>query len=263
VDLVTLSRRCEQSAIGAAARGRVVVDVGPFRALIDGDNDMLWLNYAVPIGPLGDAHAVDSALEELRRVFLAYQRRLRFEYNVLPWPDLAAALERQGLVMQKVDPLLVCTPESLIDFTAPGVVAKVLTDSASDEELRSLLGIQREAFGGGELVSQQEIAEARSKILTGAELYGLATINASPAAAAILLDFEGVGELVGVGTATALRRRGAASTLSATLTRHYFDTIGTLAWLSAADAGAQAVYERVGYRVIDERLNYIVPMADF
>ncbi|NJM08339.1 GNAT family N-acetyltransferase [Candidatus Gracilibacteria bacterium] len=259
MDLLTLSQRCEASANGAAARSRVVADVGPFRALIDSGIDLIWLNYAVPIGPIDNTVLVTDALEELRRVFLAYQRRLRFEFNALPWPGLAAVLEQHGLEHQLAAPLMVCTPETLIDFAQPTIVAQVLGASASDEELRALLGIQREAFGGAELVTQQEIAETRSKILAGAELYGLALVDNIPAAAAVLSDFAAVGELVGVGTAAAYRRRGAAATLSATLTRHYFNTLGNLAWLSAGDAGSQAVYERVGYRVIDQRLNYIAP----
>jgi len=34
---------------------------------------------------------------------------------------------------------------------------------------------------------------------------------------------------------------------------------GRLAWLSAGDAAAQSVYERVGFAVVDTRLNYIEP----
>jgi len=100
VDAVTLSRRCEVRAVGAAARRRVVAEVGPFRALIDGDNDTVWLNYAVPVGSLDDEVIVAEALEELRRVFVAYQRQRRFEFNALLWPGLVTILERLGLTLQ-------------------------------------------------------------------------------------------------------------------------------------------------------------------
>jgi predicted GNAT family acetyltransferase len=52
-----------------------------------------------------------------------------------------------------------------------------------------------------------------------------------------------------------------AATISSFLTKQLFDQGGSLAWLSAADAAAQAVYQRVGYAVIDERLNYIAANA--
>jgi len=68
-----------------------------------------------------------------------------------------------------------------------------------------------------------------------------------------------VAELAGVATSPALRRRGVAATLTSFLTDQLFAAGGTLAWLSAGDAAAQAVYERVGFAVVDTRLNYIEP----
>jgi len=68
-----------------------------------------------------------------------------------------------------------------------------------------------------------------------------------------------VAEVAGVGTRPALRRRGVAASLTCFLTEQLFAVGGTLAWLSAGDAAAQAVYERVGFAVVDTRLNYIEP----
>jgi hypothetical protein len=50
-----------------------------------------------------------------------------------------------------------------------------------------------------------------------------------------------------------------AASLTSFLTEQLFAAGGTLAWLSAGDAAAQAVYERVGFAVVDMRLNYIEP----
>lgn len=43
----------EQTSHQITAQVRDVVRVGSFEALIDPSTDMTWLNYAVPIAPLG------------------------------------------------------------------------------------------------------------------------------------------------------------------------------------------------------------------
>jgi ribosomal protein S18 acetylase RimI-like enzyme len=67
----------------------------------------------------------------------------------------------------------------------------------------------------------------------------------------------GICELVGVATLPALRRRGVAATLCSVLIKDHFEGGGDLVWLSAGDAIAQATYERIGFRNVDFRLNYI------
>ena len=71
-----------------------MIDCGPFRALLDPTSDMIWINYAVPIGAIDDAQAdhrraAGSRAGLLRRT----QRRPRFEFNALPWPALPSLLE--------------------------------------------------------------------------------------------------------------------------------------------------------------------------
>jgi ribosomal protein S18 acetylase RimI-like enzyme len=39
--------------------------------------------------------------------------------------------------------------------------------------------------------------------------------------------------------------------------KDHFQGGGDLVWLSAGDAIAQATYERIGFRRVDSRLNYI------
>ncbi len=72
---------------------------------------------------------------------------------------------------------------------------------------------------------------------------------------------DGLGEITAIVTLAALRRRGVAATLTSFLVRDHFNAGGTLAWLNAADARAQAVYHRVGFRDLDTLLNYMDPPA--
>ena len=67
--LVDLSRVCEQNANAVSAQSRTTIDCGPFRALLDLTTDMIWINYAVPIGAIDDARATAAALDDLRRAF--------------------------------------------------------------------------------------------------------------------------------------------------------------------------------------------------
>lgn len=258
-EIVALSRRCEESTRLAAARGREVARFGPFEALIDLGSDLTWLNYAVPIGPLDDRAAALAALAELKAHFLSRGRRPRFEFNAAPWPALPALLEAGGLALQERQPLMLCTPAELRPFAAPGVAVQMLAADAPDADLLAVWRIQAEAFGGtGAEPEAQGLGRLRDQLRSGASRLALGLLDGAPAgAAAIAPAAAGVAELVGVATRAESRRRGVAATLSAALTAAHFAAGGQLAWLSAATAGAQAAYARVGYALIDERVIYI------
>jgi ribosomal protein S18 acetylase RimI-like enzyme len=256
---IILSRRCEESARAAAARGREVTRFGPFESLIDLGSDLIWLNYAVPLEPLGDPEAARAALDDLKTHFRTRGRRPRFEFNAALWPDLPALLESAGLGLQARQPMMICTPTDLRPPAAPGVAVRLLSDSSPDADFLALSRIQREAFGdiGGE-PDPGIMMVMRGQLRVGASLLALALIEGAPAGAGgIFPDDRGVAELAGVATRADARRRGVASALSAALTDAFFSRGGDVAWLSAADDGAAAVYARVGYIPLDARINYI------
>ncbi len=256
-----LSRQCELNANAASATSRSVIDVGPFQALLDPATDMIWLNYAVPISPI-DPHNVAAALAELRRVFAEHNRTIRFEFNALPWPELAGMLEQDGLVLHGRHPLMVCTPASFRPFNAPGVAVTMLHGDEPDALLSAGMQIQSESFEvSTEPPPGAEIERVRSRIRAGTLQGALALLDGVPAGAGNMIAIAGVAELGGVATSPAFRRLGVAATLSSFMTEQLFVNGGRLAWLSAADVAAQAVYQRVGYSVIDERLNYIAADA--
>ncbi len=82
---------------------------------------------------------------------------------------------------------------------------------------------------------------------------------ATPAGIASLSPIDAVAELTGVATHPQFRRRGVAATLSSLLLRTHFARGGTMVWLSAGDAVAQATYHKLGFHQIDTRLNYLLP----
>jgi hypothetical protein len=142
---IALSRRCEESARVAAARGREAARFGPFEALIELDTDLIWMNYAVPVEPVGDPAAALAALEDLKAHFRSRGRRPRFEFNAAPWPDLPALLEAAGLGLQDRQPLMICTPSDLRPQVVPGVSVRLLShDCSPDADFLALMRIQQE-----------------------------------------------------------------------------------------------------------------------
>ena len=256
---IELSRMCEQNANAVSAQSRTTIDCGPFRALLDSTTEMIWVNYAVPISPIDNAQAT-AALGDLRRAFAQHQRRPRFEFNALPWPALPSLLESAGFQLQERNPVMICTPTSLRRFAAPGVAVRFLGSHEPAATLAATMALQSESFGGpAELPPADEVERLRDQLRTGRLCYALATLDGLPAGAGSTAPIDGVAEVAGVGTSPALRRRGVAATLTRFLAEQLFAAGGTLAWLSAGDAAAQSVYERVGFAVVDTRLNYIEP----
>jgi GNAT superfamily N-acetyltransferase len=255
-----LSRLCDQHARRDAERTREVIDVGPFRALLDRTTAMIWVNYAVPIAQPGPDESVNQALEELGRVFGVRGRRLRFEFNALPWPELPRMLQQAGLEQHDQNPLMVCTPASFTPVAAPGVDTRLLASATTDADLRAFQTILRLSFEDHPReVTDADVADLRRRLTGGLHLHALATLDGVPAGAASLSPIDEIAELAGLATHPDMRRRGVAATLSSFLTRQHFDHGGRMAWLSAADQGAQAAYHKVGFQLIDVRLNYIDP----
>jgi ribosomal protein S18 acetylase RimI-like enzyme len=253
-----LLRQIEANSNAAAAQHREVVAVGPFRALLEPNTNTTWLNYAVPTSPLEDAAAAGDALGELRRVFDARGRRLRFEFNEGVWPDLPVLLERAGLQLQARYPLMACTFADLRDIQASGVRVRLLDSGTMPADLRAYLSIRNESFGlDTGPVSDEAVEAFRLELHQGHLRWALAEWQGEPAGVGYTVPLDGVARLGGVATKRALRRRGVAATLSSYLALDHFARGGRLVWLLARDEAAQAVYDRVGFRLIGERLNYV------
>ena len=162
-----LSRQCELNANAASATSRLVIEVGPFQALLDPTTDLIWLNYAVPIRPI-DPLSVATDLLELEQVFAKHKRTIRFEFNTLPWPELAGMLEQAGLVLQASHPVMVCTPQSFQPYQAPGVTVMLLHGEAPEGLLSAYMQILRESFEGiTEPPPASEIEQTRERLRAG------------------------------------------------------------------------------------------------
>jgi ribosomal-protein-alanine N-acetyltransferase len=197
--------------------------VAPFRAIPGRTGELVGFNYALPVDPLDER--LPAAIDALSARYRALREPLRIEFNEETWPELGAALERAGLVLESRNPLMACEPEEFRPFAAPSVVVRSLdSDPRHPSTLRAV----------GELDGQ---------------VAGRASIG----------TVDGVAELYGVVTDPPFRRRGVAATVCSALIERQFQDGGTLVFLDAENPGAEALYARLGFRRIGARLTYAEP----
>ncbi|HEY9649827.1 MAG TPA: GNAT family N-acetyltransferase, partial [Coleofasciculaceae cyanobacterium] len=144
-------------------------------------------------------------------------------------------------------------------LSASSIHVEYLTAADDIETITTYLSVRNQGFDyhADEPPTKQEIAELSEQIQQGRMHCALARLDGIPAGIGVILPLFGIAELAGVATIPALRRRGVAATLCSVLVNDHFQSGGDLVWLSAGDEIAQATYERIGFRVVDTRLNYI------
>lgn len=250
--------RIEEASRTIAAKNRNVIAVGSFWALIDPVNEFTWLNYAVPVEPLGTSLQVAEVIMELRSVFEESDRTLRFEFIESLCPKLPNILEQVGLNLEAQHPMLICTPADFQPHQADGVEVQLL-DTDDPEVLCSYIGVRNRSFYGitDEAPTAQEIIELCQDIQNGVSRCALAYFNGIPAGVGATMPMMGVCELAGVATLPEHRRRGVAKSLCSFLIKDHFEAGGDLVWLAAGNAIAKSTYESIGFRCVDSRLNYI------
>jgi ribosomal protein S18 acetylase RimI-like enzyme len=258
--LTQLLQRIEEINGKIAAQGRDVIAVGSFQALIDPSCDMTWLNYAIPVMPLGTKAEVAEVLVELREVFTERDRTLRFEFTESLWQTLPESLEEAGLRLEARHPMMLCTSADFQPYQASAVQVRLLTAADDTDTLTAYLSVRNQGFNqefADEPPTKKEIAELHEQLQIGTMRCALANLDGIPAGVGVTIPMSGICELAGVATLPALRRRGVAATLCSFLIEDHFQAGGDVVWLSAGDAVAQATYERIGFRLVDSRLNYI------
>ncbi len=253
---LALLRRLEPDLELMAAHGVEVIACGPFRALLSRTTDATWANYAVPVDPIGSAGEILEVVAELRHVFVDRRRILRFEFNEALWLTLAAALENAGLRLLAREPLMLCGPSEFRQFINPKVSVRFLNAGDPEPDLEAFQAIFCEGFGL-EPPTHESVRRLRAEVARGNNrCAALAMLGGKPVGTGFLASSGGLSELTRIATTPAARRRGVAATMTSWLVRDGFDRGNTLAWLTAADAVAQALYQKLGFRLVGDRLSY-------
>lgn len=257
---MTPLHRIAECAVQTAAQGRIVTQVGPFRACLDPSTDLIWVNYVVPVWALGTPAETFDQLQQLRQIFLENRRTLRVEFVDGIWPELPQALQRFGMTSQGSMRLMTCTPETFVPVMNPEVT--VTTVAAEDGAARELFNtLQRSAFTIPGECTEDEDQQLKVQIESGFWLPVTATLRGEPAGSGILIPNGTAAELAGVGTSPHARRKGVASTVSSWLLQQHFAGEGDLVWLTALDEPAIAAYRKIGFVDAGVQWHYIDPQT--
>jgi ribosomal protein S18 acetylase RimI-like enzyme len=248
--------RLESYMRRAAGIGRETIEIPPFVIFLDARDPLPFFNYAHPLRPIaGDLERwkteLAGPLVEVREVFASRQRTPRFEYVEEYAPGLAGALASAGVMEEGRYPLLVCDPQSY--QPAPevrGLEISQLSRNSSPLDLRDFLAVERQGFGHrtSEEITAEDSEDLRDSLERGGLAF-LARLEGEPAGVAsctALLD--GLTELAGIATLPSYRGRGIAAALTAAAARTAFARGVDAAFLTAGDAHAGRVYQRVGFR---------------
>lgn len=240
---------------GSATADRRIVDAGPFVGVIHETDDLVWLSYALPWPNAKPEQFSRSHLVTLQKAFREANRVLRFEFfePVQPW--LAGFLATNGLKLQGAQPLMLCGPDNFRPHQTRDVQVRDLTEEASDETLAQFSIVAKLCFGEPPSVEQDEIYRARENLRRQTYRSAYATVRGVMAGIGSISPAND--ELVGIGTLAPFRRQGVAASISSHLIERQFDAGSPMAWLSAADEAAKAVYQKIGFQMVGMQLNYI------
>lgn len=240
------------------------VALPPFTLFIKPSDPFPYFNYAIPDGPArGDLAEVLGAL---RVEFHARERIARFEFFEAFAPELPAALRDCGFVEESRDWSMTCTPGDLCcPQEVPGLTITTIGARSTDEDLRDFLTAQRQGFDPQNTtpVTAEEVTRARDSFARSGAGAFLGRMNGAPAGASYYgRPIGGVSELAGIATLEAFRRRGIASLLTWHAAQAVFDAGVEVAFLTAEDARAGRVYERVGFQPFSTMLAYSEPQEE-
>ena len=147
---------------------------------------------------------------------------------------------------------MLCTPASLV--TPPPIAGFMVRQLQANSPVEMAIAHSRIAyisFEGMEWSPGHEVGIPELKAAASAKGMGLFVgyLEEVPVAVATYsVPHDGITEIGGVATLPGFRRRGLAGAITGVATAHAFANGVTLALLSAGDAGAGRVYERVGFK---------------
>jgi len=248
---MSLLDRVQKAITSASYPNRKVIDQGPFRILIDPKRTVVFVNYAVVL------HPPESPVEDVANLvttFESFQRVPRIEYAKQATLGLDEALSQAGFKMEHELPLMACTPETFRP-RASGVEVRTLGPA---DDVRVYYRTANQAFDVQWPVSATPIWKGDADKETGALSIAIGYIDGEPVGCACMGP---TWELSGVGVVPEFRRRGVASAVSTRLLENHF-TNADLAWLTAEDESAEALYRGLGFKTIGAHQAWaIVPHA--
>jgi ribosomal protein S18 acetylase RimI-like enzyme len=253
-----------QRYLWESARERYnATSIPPFTFFRDPNQDAPYANYAIPDEPMTTvAPDLGERLAELQQAFIDGQRQPRFEFVEEFAPALPAALRQANYEEEGRYLFMTCTATSYRPAPiVPDLTITTLDKSASLAELRAYLTIQRQSFN---LTDTAEASDEDAKSFAPLLNHGTAFLGlyqGRPVSVSMFTaPINGLIEVVGVATLPAFRRRGLGTALTDRAVALAFEAGVEMACLSAADAQAGRVYERIGFGPLATMLAYSQPV---
>src|SRR5512133_360584 len=243
----------------SARRSYTALPLPPFTLFFHPQDALKYFNYAIPDAPThGDLR---ETLAQLRQIFRSRGRVARFEFFEAFAPNLPAALTASGFVEEARQWSMLCTPATFQPVPeVPDLEIIQLHAGSSDEDLRDFTITQRQGFepGSTEIPDAAELEQIRADRARSGSTIWLGRIAGEPVGVSVLVrPVEGVAEVAGIATREPFRRRGVAARLTWETVQAAFAQGVQTACLTAEDARAGRVYERVGFQPFSTMLAYI------
>ena len=256
-----MSSRIQQHARARALGSADHVRSGPFVLRHDRGWDSPFANYAIPddgaAPTAGDVAALVGAFRERERL-------PRLEYLPSCAPLVEPALLAAGFTVENRAAVMACAAEALGAPDTPSGV--VLREPADEGEFLEAALVQCVGYGGS-ADDADAVKGGTARLHATADGGGFAAVAATAQGTVVgvgicTAPLDGLSELAGLAVASAFRRRGVAAALSAHLTAMALAGGCALVWLEPGDPDIQRIYARIGYRVVDEKLNISLTRAD-
>lgn len=232
------------------------VSIPPFTLFFHPNDSFAHFNYAIP----NKISTVDLSgpLSRLKATFRQRNCTPRFEYIAEFAPNLAETLQQHGFQEESRTLLMTCNADSY--QSAPDVPGLTITSLSLESELadfRAVMEVQHQGFNmtKRDRPSDEDVIEFRDWL--GKTTFFLARLNGLPVSAGSLMPpVDGLAEVAGIATLPDYRRQGIATKLTDIILKSAFQRGVNLALLTAGDAQAGRVYERVGFQPVATALAY-------
>lgn len=235
-----------------ACAGRDVVRVGPFTATVNPDSPNPYFNYAVP------DHGADPTDADVAALIATYRSRgrvPRLEYYEKLSPSVLEPLLRNGFRIEDRLALMAVRPGGVPGCSRrAGITISLAT---TDAELLAAATVQHEAYAEPEPAGQREVSSMRALLDRGGlVVVAVDAATGAPASGGSCTAIEdGFGEIGGIAVASAYRRRGVGTAITAYLARAAHAAGAGLVLLTPAGPAEQRIYERAGFQVVGDQLH--------
>ncbi|HET7036980.1 MAG TPA: GNAT family N-acetyltransferase, partial [Thermomicrobiaceae bacterium] len=192
------------------------------------------------------------ALDELRGALGSVNGAISIDFFEELFPDLPSALQAAGCATPRQVPLMACSPAMLrMPPAVPGLIIDTVTNTSPLTQVQVALDVNAQGFDPGYSGhATVEEAEQFRRTLAVARAFVARLDGIAVAGGMYQALHAGITRLDGIATIERYRGRGIAAALSAAMTQAAFAGGVALAYLSAANAVAERVYARIGYRRI-------------